>query len=220
MAGEPWWSVPHDTKELMGSCVCRWRLPGGGLHRVTELQACSCVGRLPNVIFWRPFPGAFQFPQRIILCSLMWSWLWGLRSRGVERSWGSHCFRMQVPLLVAPFHPILHCAWCTPAQSLLTSISTKNLQRWAWRGQGRGSPWLDAVGEGPRGSVNRLPIFSLFAVPHLTRPSAFIAPLNSEYLWGFLDGIIYFWSASLTLSVVPFLFIYSYFSGIWGKQQR
>jgi hypothetical protein len=39
---------------------------------------------------------------------------------------GSHHFRLQIPLLIAMFHSILHCAWCSQGQSLLTSIFPKN----------------------------------------------------------------------------------------------
>ena len=91
---------------------------------VTELQACSFVGGLTNVIFWRPFSGTFQFTQTRILCSLIWCWLWCSGSRGVEGSWGhtilgcrSLCLQLFPPFSISET-PLVGC-WSSSTDPLI-----------------------------------------------------------------------------------------------------
>lgn len=190
---------------------------------VTELQACSFVGGLPNVIFWRPFSGAFQFPQTRILCSLIWCWLWCSGSGGVEGSWGLTILGCRSLCLQPCFTPSsIMPGLPKPRASSLQFLQRINLhlQRWDWQEQSWGSLWLDVAREGPRGSVNRLSIFSLFLVPHLILPSVVHSTAETWAFMGSLDGIVDFRSASLTLSVSTFFISLLIFQWDLGKQQR
>lgn len=210
----------HDTNKLKGSSVYRWSRPGGGPHYRVNGPVLFLEDSQMSA-FWRPFSGGFSispekdpFLSRVLLTGV-------LEVGKLEE--------VEVPLLwsprLQPFHSILHRTWYLQAWSLLTSISPKNQppsREIELVGAGReGCSRLNGVSSW-RGQKDLFtdfqysPSFRFYASLCLLR---FIIPLIPEHFWDSLGGRRLLLVSIPDLVFLPFLFPYSYFSGIWGSSR-